>query len=132
MCRKGRKTYTQTSFVSLEHYAYCAFTGMVIAMVSMHKLATIQFRSSEFNLMQQPHITNKCTEFGIMLRLNCSASSSWFMFIGMKTAIKLDHVAIKCIKINSFSNCRSHFISLVAFFPLCSALAQTVYFAVLV
>lgn len=45
-----------------------------------------------------------------MLRLNCSTlDSRWFMFIEMKTAIKLDHVAIKCIKINSFSNCcRSH------------------------
>lgn len=40
-----------------------------------------------------------------MLRLNCrtlAIAGSCSMFIGMKTAIKSDHITINCIKINGF------------------------------
>lgn len=72
----------------------------------MHKLATIQFRSIAFSLTWQPTTETRMYPsvwYYVAVKLQ-HTQHRWFMFIGMKTAIMLDHVAIKCIKINSFSN----------------------------
>lgn len=119
--RRVEKTYTDFFSFSPEHYTccmctvHCAFAADTeiprYHNLSMHKLATIQFRSSEFNLMQHPRayqwMHTHTQEFGInfMLRLNCrtlAIAGSCSMFIGMKTAIKSDHITINCIKINRF------------------------------
>lgn len=63
MCWKGGETYTDFFlFTGKRYMLYIRWASD--SNLSMHKLATIQFRSSEFNLMQQPH-TNECREFGI-------------------------------------------------------------------